>query len=556
MRSSVFPLICFALLCTVLMLDAVVGECSVCQTWGYDAQHTGVSSVDMSANQGGIAWSYVVAGSLITAPPAIDSSGHVICGDSNGQVVCLDAYDGHLVWMSHVPYAVESVPSIASNGTIYVTSNGPLLSTGSVGCLSALTANGEVLWSTVFNGSLSAPTISPEGVTYVCEYGRPNANDSALYAVLPNGSVLWRSTPRVTFCVSPAVGPDGTIYASFQNNPVIAFNPNGTVKWSALPISDPGTVDYFGYTGAMTIGPDGTVYAGFSDSNLTAYLPNGWVKWSVDCREKMGGIALAPDGTILACGRSLGTNWQSTLFALDPNGSLKWRFDSPSAFFGSPCISSDGLIFLNAPTTDAYVANLVIALTMDGKESWRMDGFGMWSFDENYAPITLGPNQTIYMPAMGYSSSALYAINVGRPTEPLLAIAKTESGHVRISWSAPPKDGGSRISSYEVYRAQLVPNSNLLLSDYELVASLDGNARSFLDRDVAPDQNGVIQYVYRVQATNTYGVGLPADINQIAYSTSGGVDWTFWFIVMLVVIVLSSILMAMLGLRGMGKRKL
>jgi len=473
-----------------------------------------------------------------------------------GRILCLDALNGHVIWEAHVPYGVVSLPTIAPNGTILVTSNNEFSAPpNGEGCLSALSADGAVLWSTIFNGSLTAPTLAPNGVIYVCEKGLWNPQDSALYAVAPNGSVLWRSKPNVTFCPSPALGLDGTIYVSFQNNPVIAFYANGTVKWSALPISDPGEVTVLMNCGAISVGLDGTVYAGSYDFTFSGYYPNGTVKWTAACQDRMvGGIALAPDGTILASGRGPGSDWSCALYAFDPIGNLKWRYEAPSAFFGAPCISDDDLIFIPAQTQQSSIADYVIVLTLDGKESWRMGGFGMLNTFDYYSPITLGPNQTIFMPAIGQYSSILYAINVGRPTVPLEASAWTDGGHVRVSWNPPSRDGGSKISSYQVYRATLLPNSNIPDGGYVLIASVDGNSRSFYDQDARPNENGVYGYVYRVQASNSYGAGLVVEINQIDYDHPPEFDWIFFWTAMVIIVVMALVLVMIIFPRKGSKR--
>jgi hypothetical protein len=537
---------------TVVLLSSGVGAVgSTCVTWGYNAQHTNVSSENMSSNKGGIAWTYAVNGAWLAAPPAVDADGYMICGDSTGLVAALNASTGSILWHSQVPYGVESVPAIAPNGMIYITSNNVYRSPpNGQGALSALRPNGSVLWSTEFNGTLTAPTIANDGSIYVCEKGLMNPEDSRLYSVAPNGTIKWSSEPKVTFCPSPALGKDGTIYASFQNNPVIAFFPNGIVKWSAVPITDSGPVGRIMNTGGIAVGADGTVYAGAWNYSFSAYAPDGKVKWYRACQEEMtGGVAIAPDGTILVTGRGDGPYWSSALYAFNANGQLKWRYASTSAFLGSPCVSADGLIFVPASTKEAYFGDTVIVLTLDGKVSWKMAGFGMWDTDDNYAPITLGPNHTIFMPAMGPSQSRLYAVNVGTPTAPQDLKARIENNHVRLSWSPPPRDGGSPISAYKVYRAQLMPNSNILSGEYLLVATLDGNARYYVDHDVTPNPNGVVEFAYQVQTVNSYGDGLIAEVSQIdSSSVSFGpfviqmVYYLVWILPLLAVVVIIVVL--------------
>jgi hypothetical protein len=66
-----------------------------------------------------------------------------------------------------------------------------------------------------------------------------------------------------------------------------------------------------------------------------------------------------------------------------------------------------------------------------------------------------------------------------------------------------------------------MPNSNILSGEYLLVATLDGNARYYVDYHVTPNPNGVVEYVYRVQTVNSYGDGLIAEVSQIDSSSIG-----------------------------------
>ena len=57
---------------------------------------------------------------------------------------------------------------------------------------------------------------------------------------------------------SAAIGSDGTIYVGVDD-PVFAFNPNGTVKWSG---GGPGDSIGFIFYSSPSIAPDGTIYIG------------------------------------------------------------------------------------------------------------------------------------------------------------------------------------------------------------------------------------------------------------------------------------------------------
>ena len=65
----------------------------------------------------------------------------------------------------------------------------------------------------------------------------------------------------------PAIGPDGTIYASLDDKYLRAFNPDGSIKW----------VTRVGMAGGFTlsVGGDGLIYAGSEDGSLYVVSPEG-----------------------------------------------------------------------------------------------------------------------------------------------------------------------------------------------------------------------------------------------------------------------------------------
>jgi len=67
---------------------------------------------------------------------------------------------------------------------------------------------------------------------------------------------------------------------------------------------------------------------------------------------------LAHDGTIY-----VGDD-QSVLYAVDPEGSLKWHFDAGGSVIGSPVIDNDGVVYFTAGPA-------VYAVNPDGSLKWR-----------------------------------------------------------------------------------------------------------------------------------------------------------------------------------------
>ncbi len=166
------------------------------------------------------------------------------------------------------------------------------------------------------------------------------------------------STPQ-----PPVVAGDGTVHVGG-----LAVNPDGTLKWS-----------YAGVSGPSALASDGTVYVGAD--KLYALNPNGTLKWSYP----LPGVdivssppTIGSDGTIY-----LGSSWYSdgpstyrgTLWAINPNGTLKWSYVANGTVGSCPVIGSDGTIYFTSqaqqfpaqPTT-------LFALNSDGTLKWTRAG--------------------------------------------------------------------------------------------------------------------------------------------------------------------------------------
>ncbi|MBM3322321.1 PQQ-like beta-propeller repeat protein [candidate division WOR-3 bacterium] len=100
------------------------------------------------------------------------------------------------------------------------------------------------------------------------------------------------------------------------------------------------------------IGPDGTIYVGSSDSSLCAVNPDGSFKWRYPVAGAvMSSPAVGTDGTVyFGCD-------DSRLYALSPDGSLKWRHAVGGACRSSPAIAADGTIYVGSNSRYLYAVN-------------------------------------------------------------------------------------------------------------------------------------------------------------------------------------------------------
>jgi len=211
-------------------------------------------------------------------------------------------------------------PALAPDGTIYIHSNNDY-----EGVVYALSPDGALLWIQKVNWyPYVPPTAGPDGAVYVGSIG-------TVYRISPEGTIDWEYNPDgVNIEVSPTVGPDGRVYGAFEVSGAFALEPlTGEVVWENP--GDPMITDQagdaveavFGHLGPgqppeqFYVSVDGGgsfhVFDFDGDQRYTTWLGN--LKGTAEA-------AIGSDGTIYGP-RAIGL----TVVALDPaDGSLIWEY--------------------------------------------------------------------------------------------------------------------------------------------------------------------------------------------------------------------------------------
>src|SRR5438552_1342919 len=226
----------------------------------HDLLHTGRSQY-LGAQTFHVKWKCTTAGPVISSPAMdsfVDSSGlkatiYVGSGDARHYAISLS---GGLKWSFKPAGGILSLPAIGQGGIVDTE--------GGDGYLYAINRGGNLVWKFLFApeclggscaGLNSSPAIAVGGVIYIGEGA--GGDSEGFYAIKRNGTLLWHS-PGPEIRSSPSIGSDVTIYVGVDD-PVVAFNPDGTAKWvgeiSAL------SPTYIFYS-SPSIAPDGTIYIG------------------------------------------------------------------------------------------------------------------------------------------------------------------------------------------------------------------------------------------------------------------------------------------------------
>ena len=212
---------------------------------------------------------------FLASSPGIARDGTIYVGNEDHFLYAIDP-DGSLRWTFETNDRIRSSPSIGPDGTIYFGSYD--------GRLYAVHPDGTERWSVALHCGLpwgcvpiqSSPSIGPDGTIYVGADG--------VYAVDPEGSVLWNYEPCCTVLTTPLLGADGTVYIGSA-----AVDAQGRLLW------DSGIGGHM--MGSPAIGVDGTILStSFSGSSSDAF--QGTIQATVETEPTNGGFAGAPWPTV------------------------------------------------------------------------------------------------------------------------------------------------------------------------------------------------------------------------------------------------------------------
>jgi len=208
--------------------------------------------------------------------------------------------------------------------------------------------SGRQIWSRAALDRESAPVMLKDGVL-VSITGRQ------IVAVDREGKTLWtyprdstltydprvasNSPPQVWADTPIAVGSDETLYVGSQGNQkFLAVDAHGALKWTF-------DVGNQGFRTSPVIASDGTVFAvSYPQGFLYAFSPDGSLKWKFQSpnavlNQELPAPVLGSDGTIYVL-------VAQRLMALSPEGRMLWELPLQGAFGGSPALAPDGTIYI------------------------------------------------------------------------------------------------------------------------------------------------------------------------------------------------------------------
>lgn len=266
--------------------------------------------------------------------------------------------------VSRVPYWFKSLGNGQNSGYLPAMAN----------------AIGEKSWEALLTGSLTPPTLGADGTLYLGSTLGSAVSELHFFALSPTGALKWKY-PLDSYYVSSAaaVSPDGTSYFRISRwgdpNKFLALSSTGEKKWELSVGRDRTTFE------SPTLGEDGTVYLAGTNRFFYAINPDGSQKWRFEAGDLIDfSPAVAADGTLY-----FGA-WDNYLYALDPGGTLRWKAEVPWSGEGKIALGPDGTIYAGSTT--------------EGLRAIRPDGTLKWTYETDYSVYftpAIGPDGTIYV---------------------------------------------------------------------------------------------------------------------------------------------------------------
>ncbi len=183
---------------------------------------------------------------------------------------------------------------------------------------------------------------------------------------------------------------DGGVISVTDNGHILILNPDGSER-ARLELEDGP------FTTVPVVGTDGTVYLA-GGQHVYALYPDGAMRWEFNSPAKIeGGVALSPNGSVHVADRD------GHVFALDPaTGETQWQFlieGNTGWVLGTPAVGPDGTVYVVTKNGYLFATN--------------PDGSAQWTFiAQSGQPFKLGPrvgaDGTIYFAG---EKGQVYALN-------------------------------------------------------------------------------------------------------------------------------------------------
>jgi len=199
--------------------------------------------------------------------------------------------------------------------------------------------------------TFTSATFHPDSITVAIRFAWDDGDTSGWSALVTSGESVAMShvwTVADTYAVTAQAKNTGDALSLWSAPHSIIIRPPDTLRiWRFQIATGDGIYSY----SSPAIGQDGAIYVGSSDNSVYAVNADGTLRWRyVTTGPVRSSPAIATDGTVYV-------GSASGLYALDPNGVLKWRYLTEGSVRSSPAIAADGTIYVGSSDDHLYAFN-------------------------------------------------------------------------------------------------------------------------------------------------------------------------------------------------------
>ena len=247
-----------------------------------DAGHTS-PAVTTGPRTARVAWQRQLEGAVVPGA-VIGIDGSVLAASNGGVLHALDPATGEDRWTydggGGYGSDLSTSPTVLADGTV--------LWPGPGDDLHALTSAGRLLWKEHVDAFVLSPAAVGRRVYVADAAGGLRALD-----VGPAGQhrTAWTTSFGGTSYSSPAVAPDGTVYVAHDDE-LVAVRDDGDAARTAWRFRAEDTIEV-----SPAVGSDGTVVLGTNADDQYGLDPDGSVRWRFDRGDWTYSSAVVRDGT-------------------------------------------------------------------------------------------------------------------------------------------------------------------------------------------------------------------------------------------------------------------